>query len=52
MFIFEFIEDYEKCEHIYMPIDSSGEILACTKCGALANKKDVCKDNFFERKEI
>lgn len=48
----DLIEDFETCEHVFMPIDSTGEVLACTKCGVLANKKDVCKDNFFERKEI
>ncbi len=48
----DFIEDYETCEHIFMPIDSTGETLACTKCGLLANKKDVYKENIFERKEI
>lgn len=48
----DYIEDYESCEHVFMPIDSTGEILACTKCGILANKKDVYKENIFERKEI
>jgi len=46
------ITDYESCEHVFMPIDSTGEILACTKCGFLVNRDKVCKDNFFERKEI
>ena len=48
----DLMEDYEVCEHVFMPIDSTGEILACTKCGVLGNRKDVCKDNFFERKDI
>ena len=26
-------KDYEACEHLFMPIDSTGKILACTKCG-------------------
>lgn len=34
-------EDYEGCEHIFMPIDSSGETLACTKCGHVITKKEL-----------
>ncbi len=48
----DYQEDYEECEHVFMPIDSTNEVLACTKCGILANKKDVYKNNIFERKEI
>ena len=33
--------EYENCEHVFMPIDSTNEILACTKCGILANKNDL-----------
>lgn len=26
--------DYEeKCNHVFLPLDSTGETLACTKCG-------------------
>ncbi len=28
----------ERCEHVFMPIDSTGEILACRKCGAVVQK--------------
>ena len=45
-------DDYEACEHVFMPVDSTGEILACTKCGIIAKKDEVYKKNFFERKEI
>lgn len=34
-------EEYENCEHLFMPIDSSGETLACSKCGLVINKKDL-----------
>ena len=27
------------CEHNFMPIDSTGEVLACTKCGFVVKKK-------------
>lgn len=27
------------CNHNFMPVDSTGEILACTKCGFVVKKK-------------
>lgn len=33
------LED-EICEHKFMPIDSTGEILACTKCGFVVKRND------------
>lgn len=48
-------KDYEECEHVYMPIDSTGETLSCTKCGSLCKKselKDELKNmNFFMKNE-
>lgn len=38
-------EDYENCEHIFMPVDSTGEVLACTKCGLLKKLNEL---NFKE----
>lgn len=40
-------EDYEACEHTFMPIDSTGETLSCTKCGFLAKKSELKNKNFF-----
>ncbi len=41
--------DSNDCEHVFLPIDSSGETLACSKCG-LVVKKDELKDiNIFKR---
>ena len=34
---------YEKCEHIFMPLDSTGETLACTLCGLVVSKKSLNK---------
>lgn len=34
------IQDYEDCEHIFMPIDSTNEILSCTKCGFLIKRSE------------
>lgn len=35
----ETLEDL-KCDHLFMPIDSTGEILACAKCGELKRNKE------------
>ena len=32
-------QDIDKCNHLFVPIDSSGEYLACTKCGKLVKNK-------------
>ena len=37
------LEDPVKCHHNFMPIDSTGNILACSKCGFLINKKKLKK---------
>lgn len=29
-------KEYEKCEHVFLPIDSSKKRLACSKCGQYA----------------
>lgn len=42
------IESIEECEHIFLPIDSSGETLACSKCGLVVNKKDLKDKNIFK----
>lgn len=33
--------DYEKCEHVFLPVDSTNEVLACTKCGYVIHRKDM-----------
>lgn len=40
--------DDNDCEHVFLPIDSSGEVLACSKCGLVVNKKDMKKKNIFK----
>lgn len=32
------LEDILTCKHTFMPIDSTGEYLACSKCGYLISK--------------
>jgi hypothetical protein len=39
------LEDVITCNHNFMPIDSTGEILACSLCGYL-----IRKDNLKKRK--
>lgn len=43
------IQDYEDCEHTFMPIDSTNEILSCTKCGILVKRSELKNKNFFAR---
>ncbi|MBQ2611982.1 hypothetical protein IJF81_06290 [bacterium] len=38
----------ESCEHVFLPIDSSGEVLACSKCGLVVNKSDMKGKNIFK----
>ena len=35
---FNEIDEAINCEHNFMPVDSSGEVLACTKCGFVVKK--------------
>ena len=37
------IEDIVTCKHNFMPIDSTGQILACSKCGYLVKRKRLKK---------
>ncbi len=37
------LEDVITCRHNFMPIDSTGEILACSKCGYVISKKRLNK---------
>ena len=43
------IENLEECEHIFLPVDSTGDILACSKCGLVVNKEDLKDINIFKR---
>lgn len=41
-------DEYETCEHNFMPIDSTEEVLSCINCGLVVKKKDLKRKNFFE----
>ncbi len=42
-------KDYESCEHVFMPVDSTGETLSCLECGLVVKKSEMEKKNFFKR---
>ena len=42
-------EQPEECEHVFLPVDSTGEILACSNCGMVVNKKELKDINIFKR---
>ncbi len=45
-------ENYEKCEHIFVPVDSTGDTLACSKCGLAVKKNKLLKpNNFFGKRK-
>ena len=33
-------ESEESCEHVFRPVDSTGMVLACIKCGFVVNMND------------
>ena len=35
---FKEVDDALTCEHNFMPVDSTGTVLACTKCGFVVKK--------------
>lgn len=37
---FNEVDEALTCKHNFMPIDSSGEVLACTKCGFVVKKNN------------
>lgn len=41
------LQEYESCEHIFMPIDSTSETLSCTLCGLVVKKSELRNKNFF-----
>jgi len=40
----------EDCEHMFLPVDSTGDILACSKCGLVVSKEDLKDVNIFKRR--
>ena len=48
----ELEQEETECDHIFMPIDSTGEILSCRNCGMIVNRKDLKDINFFKHNDI
>ena len=42
-------EDDACREHVFMPIDSTGETLACRNCGLVVDRKNLKDINFFRK---
>ncbi|MBD5402761.1 hypothetical protein HDR58_08185 [bacterium] len=45
----DIIEDSDKCEHLFMPLDSSNEMFACKYCGLIVPKEKLKNINIFAR---
>lgn len=45
-------DESQNCEHTFMPIDSTGETFACSKCGLVINKKVYENRNFFNDENL
>ncbi len=45
------VQEEQKCEHIFVPIDSTKRILACSKCGFMVkvDPEKFKKQNIFEK---
>lgn len=39
------VDDFVTCKHNFMPIDSTGTVLACSKCGYVIKKSRLKKKN-------
>ena len=37
--IMDYEREYQSCEHIFVPVDSTKKVLACTKCGLIKKVK-------------
>ena len=46
-------EEEEECEHVFVPVDSTKRVLACSKCGFMVrvNPEKIKKQNPFKDSE-
>ncbi|MDD3149602.1 MAG: hypothetical protein PHV68_02115 [Candidatus Gastranaerophilales bacterium] len=42
------LEDVDECEHLYVPIDSTEDYMACTKCGHVIKNTKKAAVNFYD----
>lgn len=46
----EQLEDVNECKHVFLPIDSTKKVYACSKCGYVITKDDFDnKRNIFKK---
>lgn len=45
---FSNVDEALTCEHKFMPVDSTGEVLACIKCGFVVKKINKPNDKLNE----
>ncbi len=45
-------EDFENCEHLFMPLDSSNTLFACKHCGKIVPREKLKNKNIFENKPL
>jgi len=44
------LEDINTCDHVFLPVDSTKRVYACSKCGYVITKKDFDdKRNIFKK---
>jgi len=44
------LEDIDKCSHIFLPIDSTKKVYACSKCGYVIKKEEYDRRRNIFRK--
>ena len=47
-FLQDDIETPEDCEHVFLPLDSTEEYFACSKCGFIVKKGELKNINIFK----
>ena len=45
----EEVSDNTPCEHLFLPVDSTGLVLACSKCGEIKKKEELKDINCFHK---
>ena len=48
----EDVQEDDTCEHIFLPLDSSEEMFACTKCGLVVKREELKDKNIFKKKIV
>ena len=44
----DFVQGFESCEHLFMPLDSSNEMFACKYCGLVVPRSKLKDKNIFK----